>query len=277
MEFFRVAGLRSFMYKTKIGIIGAGVVGGAIIEAIKDLHQVELRIYDIDPEKSTHPLSDLFFCDGIFVCTPTPQSEDGTCDVSALVTTLVSLEGYRGVIISKSTAPIDVYQKLNEKYMNLVHAPEFLTEANATLDFMNGQFAFIGGNTKAFIREAERIIRITQHDLRQVIHCKIGEAALAKYIINTFLAVKVSYMNEMYILAQKMQCNYETVSNMVKCDTRIGSSHMAVPGHDGVFGFGGMCFPKDTAALLKFAETWGIKLNVLEGAVRTNKTIRADV
>ena len=74
-----------------------------------------------------------------------------------------------------------------------------------------------------------------------------------------------------------MQCNYETVSNMVKCDTRIGSSHMAVPGPDGVFGFGGMCFPKDTAALLKFAETWGIKLNVLEGAVRTNKTIRADV
>ena len=265
------------MYKTKIGIIGAGVVGGAIIEAIKDLNQVELRIYDIDPEKSTRPLSDLFFCDGIFVCTPTPQSEDGTCDVSALVTTLESLDGYRGVIISKSTAPIDVYQKLNEKYMNLVHAPEFLTEANATSDFMNGPFAFIGGNTKAFIREAERIIRITQHDLRQVVHCKIGEAALAKYIINTFLAVKVSYMNEMYILAQKMQCNYETVSNMVKCDTRIGSSHMAVPGPDGVFGFGGMCFPKDTAALLKFAQTQGVDLSVLEAAIKKNKVFRNDV
>lgn len=265
------------MLKTKIGIVGAGVVGGAIIESIKDLHQVELRIYDINPEKSTHPFSDLFLCDGVFVCTPTPQDEDGTCDVSALLDVLNRLEGYRGVIISKSTAPIDVYQKLNEKYYNLVHAPEFLTEANAKLDFMNGQFAFIGGNTKAYMKEAERIIRVTQHDLRQVIHCSIGEAALAKYTINTFLAIKVAYMNEMYILAQKMQCDYDTVSTMVKCDSRVGSSHMAVPGLDGAFGFGGMCFPKDTSALLKFAENSGIKLNVLEGAIRTNKILRADV
>lgn len=265
------------MFKNKIGVIGAGVVGGAIIEAIKDLNQVELYVYDIDPEKSTHPFSDLLLCDGIFVCLPTPQSEDGTCDTSALIDVLKSLEGYRGVIISKSTAPIDVYQKLNEKYYNLVHAPEFLTEANATLDFINGQFAFIGGNTKAYMKEAERIIRVTQHDLRQVIHCTIGEAALAKYTINTFLATKVAFMNEMYILAQKMQCDYDTVSAMVKCDYRVGSSHMKVPGPDGKFGFGGMCFPKDTSALLKFAENWGITLNVLEGAVRTNKSLRDDV
>ena len=265
------------MYKTKIGIIGAGVVGGSIINAIKDLNQVELLVYDIDPEKSTHHFSDLFLCDGIFVCTPTPQDQDGTCDTSALVDVLKQLEGYRGVIISKSTAPIDVYQKLNEKYNNLIHAPEFLTEANAVRDYQDGHFAFIGGNTKAFIREAERIIRITQHDLRQVYHCTIGEAALAKYIINTFLAVKVSYMNEMFILAQKMQCNYDTVSKMVKCDTRIGTSHMAVPGPDGSYGFGGMCFPKDTSALLQFAKSWGLDLKVLDGAINVNKVVRPDL
>jgi UDPglucose 6-dehydrogenase len=84
-------------------------------------------------------------------------------------------------------------------------------------------------------------------------------------------------MNEMYILAQKMQCNYETVATMVKCDTRIGSSHMTVPGPDGMFGFGGMCFPKDTSALLKFAENSGIDLKVLDGAISVNKVIRPDV
>jgi len=265
------------MLKTKIGVIGAGVVGSAIIANIKDLHQVELHVYDIDPEKSTHHFSDLFFCDGIFVCTPTPQDQDGTCDISALVDVLDKLEGYRGVIISKSTAPIDVYQKLNEKYHNLVHAPEFLTEAKASLDFAYGSFAFIGGNTKAYIREAERIIRVTQHNLNRVIHCSIGEAALAKYTINTFLAIKVAHMNEMYTLAQKMQCNYETISEMVKCDTRVGTSHMAVPGPDGSFGFGGMCFPKDTAALLQFAKSWGIELKVLDGAISANKVARPEL
>lgn len=265
------------MLVNKIGIIGRGVVGGAIINAICDLYHVKLYIHDIDPNKSIHTIQQMFECDGIFVCTPTPQSEDGTCDTSALIDVLKSLEGYRGVIISKSTAPIDVYQKLNEKYYNLVHAPEFLTEANATLDFINGQFAFIGGNTKAYMREAERIIRVTQHDLRQVIHCSIGEAALAKYTINTFLATKVAFMNEIYILANKMGCDFDTISTMVKADTRVGSSHMKVPGPDGKYGFGGMCFPKDTAALLKFAESQGINLAVLEGAIRVNKTLRDDV
>jgi UDPglucose 6-dehydrogenase len=265
------------MLKNKIGVIGAGVVGGAIISNVKDLHQVELFVYDIDPEKSTHHFSDLFLCDGIFVCTPTPQDLDGKCDTSALEDVLTQLEGYRGVIISKSTAPIDVYQKLNEKYYNLVHAPEFLTEANANLDFAYGTFSFIGGNTKAYMKEAERIIRVTQHNLNKVIHCSIGEAALAKYTINTFLAIKVAHMNEMYMLAQKMQCDYEKVSEMVKCDTRVGYSHMAVPGPDGSFGFGGMCFPKDTSALLQFAKSWGLDLKVLDGAINVNKVVRPDV
>jgi UDPglucose 6-dehydrogenase len=265
------------MLVNKIGIIGRGVVGGAIISAIGDLHQVKVYVHDIDPNKSTHTIQEMFECDGIFICTPTPQDEDGTCDTSALEDVLKQLEGYRGVIISKSTAPIDVYQKLNQKYYNLVHAPEFLTEANANSDFAHGTFSFIGGNTKAYMKEAERIIRITQHDLRQIIHCSIGEAALAKYTINTFLAIKVAYMNEMYILAQKMQCNYDKVSEMVKCDTRIGTSHMAVPGSDGNYGFGGMCFPKDTSALLQFAKSWGIDLKVLDGAISVNKVVRPDV
>ena len=264
-------------YKTKIGIVGAGVVGGAIISATTPDFSLDVRVVDIDPAKNTHTYEDLMECDGVFICTPTPQSEDGTCDVNILLNVLGKLQKYKGVIISKSTAPIDVYQKLNEIYPNLVHAPEFLTEANAIRDFMAGQFAFIGGNTKAYMKEAERIILKTQPYLQNIYHCTIGEAAMAKYTINTFLATKVSFMNEIYKLAQKMNCDYEIVSRMVMSDDRIGRSHMEVPGPDGKFGFGGMCFPKDTSALLKFAENNGVHLGVLDSAIRVNKSLRDDV
>ena len=156
-------------YKTKIGIVGAGVVGGAIISATTPDFSLDVRVVDIDPAKNTHTYEDLMECDGVFICTPTPQSEDGTCDVNILLNVLGKLQKYKGVIISKSTAPIDVYQKLNEIYPNLVHAPEFLTEANAIRDFMAGQFAFIGGNTKAYMKEAERIILKTQPYLQTII------------------------------------------------------------------------------------------------------------
>jgi len=261
---------------TKIGIVGLGIVGGAIASATSFM-DTSIVIVDSDPNKGTHTYDDLMQCDGVFICTPTPQSDDGTCDVSILLSVLDKLKNYDGVIISKSTAPIGVYTELNEKYPNLVHSPEFLTEANAFRDYVNGEFAFIGGRVKAYQREAERLIRLTQPNLKVITHCSIGEAALAKYTINTFLATKVLFMNEIYELAKKTNCDFSHVSRMVTQDKRIGASHMSVPGPDGNFGFGGMCFPKDTAALLKFAQTQGVDLSVLEAAIKKNKVFRNDV
>jgi len=113
----------------KVGIIGKGIVGGAIAKSTAP--SAEIYIVDSDPEKGTHTYDDLFECDGVFVCTPTPQSADGKCDTSILLSVLEKLKDYKGVIISKSTAPIDVYTKLGKEYPNLVHSPEFLTEAKA--------------------------------------------------------------------------------------------------------------------------------------------------
>jgi UDPglucose 6-dehydrogenase len=155
-----------------------------------------------------------------------------------------------------------------------VHSPEFLTAANANRDYLNGKFVFIGGRISAYQHEAERIIRITQHNLNKVIHCTIGEAALAKYTINSFLATKVAFMNEIYFLSKSLDLDYNKISQMVSCDERISRSHMSVPGSDGLFGFGGMCFPKDTSALLKYAEQAGVVMNVLDAAVKKNTLLR---
>jgi UDPglucose 6-dehydrogenase len=105
-------------------------------------------------------------------------------------------------------------------------------------------------------------------------HCTIAEASLAKYTINCFLSTKVIFMNELHNLTEKLGCDYKKISEMIKADKRIGNSHLQVPGPDGAFGFGGMCFPKDTSALLKYAADAGAEMMVLNAAVRKNTFLR---
>lgn len=258
----------------KIGIVGLGFVGNAIKQSFLD--ETRLVLVDSDPSRGRDAFEDLAQCDGVFVCVPTPQDPDGTCHTDILEDVLAKLKAinFDGVIISKCTAPPDTYRELNEQYTNLVHAPEFLTAANAVQDYVSGKFCFIGGKTKAYRFLAEFIIRMTQTELESVIHCSIAEASLAKYAINTFMATKVTYMNELYALAKASGCEYDSIVTMIKQDPRIGRSHMQVPGPDGEFGFGGACFPKDTSALLKYAEKIGVEMSVLDAAVTKNTALR---
>ena len=261
------------MYFNKVGIIGLGFVGGAVHASFEG-GMTELVLVDIDPNKSNGTYQDLMSCEGIFVCVPSPSNEDGSCNTSILESVLENLKDYNGVIISKTTAPASKYEELNEKYPNLVHNPEFLTAANANTDYINQEFAIVGGKVRAYVNEAERIIRLSLPTLSSVLHCSIGEASLAKYTINCFLATKVIFMNEIQQLATKSNLDYNKIARMVTMDKRIGNSHMKVPGPDGSFGFGGACFPKDTAALLKYAENLDVSLNVLESAVKKNTFLR---
>jgi UDPglucose 6-dehydrogenase len=255
----------------KIGIIGLGFVGGAINDAMGRRSTTVI----MDPAKGLNATyQEIKKCSGIFICVPSPQDDDGTCDTSILESVLANLTDYTGVIISKCTAPPDVYARLNAKYPTLVHAPEFLTAARASIDYADGRFAFIGGSVGAYQREAERIIRMGQRHLESVYHCTIAEAALAKYAINSFMATKVVFMNELYNVAQAAGIDYDNIAHMIKADSRIGNSHMQVPGPDGQLGFGGACFPKDTSALLKYAEGIGENMNVLDAAVKKNTLLR---
>ena len=258
--------------KPTIGIVGLGFVGSAIASAMEGA--VNLKLVDKDPNKGTHSYSDLMDCEAIFVCVPTPMNDDGACNTSILEEVLSNLQNYTGVIISKCTAPPNVYLRLSKFYPNLVHSPEFLTAAQAKTDYITGKFAIIGGTVGAYMRDAERVIRIGQPQLTTVSHCSIDEAALAKYAINSFLAIKVVFMNELYQLATETDVNFDVISNLMKLDPRLGNSHMNVPGNDGNLGFAGMCFPKDTAALLKYAEQQGTTMNVLDAAVKKNILLR---
>ena len=260
--------------EVRIGIIGLGYVGSAILNSLSDRF-IDLVI--IDPDKGHNSTyNDLAGAEAIFVCVPTPRDNDGNCDTSILEDVLARLHNirYTGVIISKCTAPPNVYQKLNEQYPNLVHVPEFLTASKAMQDYLNGSFAIIGGSIKAYMNEAERFTKISQQNLKTIVHCDIGEAALTKYAINSFLATKVVFMNELHRVSEAAGLDYNVIATMINLDRRIGDSHMRVPGPDGTFGFGGHCLPKDTEALLSLSKDLGVTMQVLEAALKKNLLLR---
>jgi UDPglucose 6-dehydrogenase len=260
--------------EVRIGIIGLGFVGSAILNSLSDRF-IDLII--IDPDKGHNSTyTDLAGAEAVFVCVPTPRDDTGNCDTSILEDVLDRLHNirYTGVIISKCTAPPNAYQRLNEQYPNLVHVPEFLTASKAMQDYLNGSFAIIGGSIKAYMNEAERFTKISQQNLKTIVHCDIGEAALTKYAINSFLATKVVFMNELRGLAVASGLDYDVIAEMISLDERIGHSHMRVPGPDGTFGFGGHCFPKDTEALLSLSKDLGVTMQVLEAALKKNLLLR---
>jgi UDPglucose 6-dehydrogenase len=259
----------------KIGIVGLGYVGSAIQNALSNSYFCIPVI--IDPAKGyTASYIDLKNADAVFVCVPTPRDDENRCDTSILEDVLSQLSKieYTGVVISKCTATPDIYKRLGKLYPNLVHIPEFLTAANAITDYLTGEFAIIGGSVKAYMNEAEHIIKTVQSNLKTIVHCTVEEAALAKYTINSFLAVKIVFMNEIQGIATTSGIDYNKVVSIVQLDRRIGNSHMTVPGTDGLYGFGGHCLPKDTEALLMLSKDLGVTMQVLEAALKKNTLLR---
>lgn len=258
----------------KIGIIGLGFVGTAIQNAYTDLFVDVVKI-DSDPSKRcTGTYDDIKDADAVFICVPSPMNADGSCNITPLTQTLENLKDFKGVIISKVTAPPDTYKSLQQKFDNLVHAPEFLTAANATQDYKNGIFSIIGGSNTTHMENAAHIIQIGQPNIKHVEYCTIAEASLAKYIINSFLSTKVVFMNEVAKVAELGGESWDVIRKLISLDSRIGLSHTQVPGPDGLYGFGGACFPKDTASLLNYAKSLDAQLEVLHTAVKKNSLLR---
>jgi UDPglucose 6-dehydrogenase len=260
----------------KVGIIGYGFVGKAVYASYHNGLNITMSDV-IDPlvPEATGSYETLNNKDAVYVCVPSPQSADGSCDVSILLDVMSKLKqiNFGGVIISKVTAPPSVYTKLSEEFGNLVYVPEFLTAVNAVNDYLNTKNHIIGGKTRAYVSFAEQILRDV-FPWASFRNCSIEEASTIKYAVNCFLSTKVMFFNELKELCDMNGSNFDLVTGMMKLDERIGRSHMQVPGPDGSLGFGGACFPKDTSALLTYAKENNIILSVLQAAVDKNNTLR---
>ena len=245
----------------------------------------EVRVYDKNPNKSTHTLEEVIIeSDIIFLSVPTPSNQDGTMNVDIVDTVLndintinSTMDDEVGIILLRSTVTPGTTSNLQKKYPNLriVFNPEFLTERSANFDFIN-QSRFILGGSSDDVIEVSELFRERFGSSLSIIETNYETAELIKYMTNTFFATKISFLNDMKLLADKCGVIWEDALEGFVRDGRVGHSHLNVPGHDGKFGFGGSCFPKDIQALINFGNELGLEMSVLKGAWETNLKVRPE-
>lgn len=259
--------------KKIVGIIGNGFVGESQAFAFSPTNEV--RIYDVDPLKSTHTNEEVYESDFIFVCVPTPMDINGKQDLSYIEKVF---EGAKEgpIYIIKSTVLPGTTNTLQSKYphLNIIFSPEFLTERTAKLDILTQARVIFGGDIN-LTKQVEELFN-NRFMNRHIIHTDSKTAEFIKYMNNTFFATKVSLMNEYYRLAQLVGVNWDDALYGFASDGRVGDSHLHVPGPDGKVGFGGTCFPKDINALMSMAKDVGVNMNVLEAAWKTNLEVRPE-
>lgn len=257
----------------KVGIIGNGFVGESQAFAFSPV--AEVRVYDIDPLKSTHTLDEVHQCDFIFVCVPTPMKSSGEQDTS-YVETVFSQSKPGPIYIIKSTVLPGTTKQLQEKYpdISIIFNPEFLTERTAKLDMLTQARIILGGDIE--LTKITESLYKSRFMNRHFIHTDSTTAELIKYMNNSFFATKVSIMNEFYRLSQALGANWNDALYGFASDGRIGDSHLHVPGPDGRLGYGGTCFPKDVNAIVALAKELNVPLNTIEAGWKTNLEVRPE-
>ena len=269
--------------KQKIGIIGRGFVGSAVEFGFSPNTgcDAELRVYDKEPSKSLHSLEETVNeSDIIFLSVPTPSNKDGSMNLDIVKQALQDIsevnERDDNVVLLRSTVTPGTTRKLQEQFDNIriVFNPEFLTERSAKYDFINQSRVILGGD--GGVHETAELFRWRFGESMPIIETTWETAELIKYMCNCFFATKVSFMNEMYQIADSCGVDWEMAVDGFIRDGRIGHSHLAVPGPDGRFGFGGSCFPKDVQAMINFAKQNGVSPNVLKGTWDTNLDVRPE-
>ena len=266
------------MVRKTIGIIGFGMVGRAVQHGFAQI--TDFRIYDIDKRISENTLEEVYKeSDYIFICVPTPMKRGtGEADIS-----IVEYYVYKGlqlidypntILIMKSTVPPGTTRMLQEKYkgVRLIFNPEFLTARTSRLDFINTSRIILGGSYED-TESVEELYRM-RFPHTPIYKTDSTTAEMVKYAANCFFAVKVSLMNEYYQICEKLGVDYKEMKEMMMADGRIGNSHLDVPGHDGDFGFGNLCFPKDINALIFKAKEMGVDPKILEAAWKKNLEVR---
>lgn len=253
----------------RIGIIGLGIVGGAVHNAFKA--KMPCVIYD--PPKGYNDFKLILKSNVVFCCVPTLTKENGFQDLSILTEILSKLKRmrYEGIVVIKSTIVPDA---LNRPWkLRIVHNPEFLTERNPNEDFINQKSILLSGTVyDCYIVERlyKEILPYAQISSSRTYATTI----MAKYIHNCFLATKVAFFNEMYEVALKIGVNFEDCVNFATLQNKILKNHTRVPGPDGKLGFGGSCFPKDTKAWSNYVKSLGLKCETVDAAIAGNKKRR---
>lgn len=214
-----------------------------------------------------------------FIAVGTPQGEDGSCDLQYVLTVAEqiakSMNGYK-VIVDKSTVPVGTAEKVAEIIksnsahpFDVVSNPEFLKQGNAVDDFLHPDRVIIGSNSDRATAIMQEIYSSFFRTGNRVIVMDIKSAEMTKYASNSFLATKISFMNEIASLCEKVGADAEMVRVGMSTDSRIGNKFL-FPG----LGYGGSCFPKDVKALIKTGSEYNCNMNIIKAVDEINKKQR---
>ena len=269
-----------------ISIIGHGVVGKAVYSGFKP--KCDMHIYDPAPSPSPEyvesPEAAWHASPFVFICVPTPSDANGVFDSAIIDETMrrcAAMEPDAGkILIIKSTViPTQVRRYLDDyPDLNIVVMPEYLVEAKPPEQFLEQDFRIIGGRPE-HVRAVQALFE--EHSVckpAKIGACDAVGASLLKYTANSFLALKVGFMNQIHELHQALgvETDWDELMRGLHLDARMGTGHYLVPGPDGRPGWGGKCFPKDLSALVSLAERLGCDLGLLRTAQDYNHKIRPE-
>jgi UDPglucose 6-dehydrogenase len=216
--------------------------------------------------------------EAVFIAVGTPMAEgDGHADLTYVYAAAEeiadAIDGYT-VIVTKSTVPVGTGREVHRLVSEIIPAhkfdvasnPEFLREGSAIEDFMRPDRVVIGTDSDQPVAVLRQLYRPLYLMETPMLYTKIETAELIKYAANTFLAAKITFINEVANLCEKVGANVQEVARGIGLDGRIGSKFL----HAGP-GYGGSCFPKDTLALVKTARDFDAPLQIIEAVVQVNE------
>ena len=248
-----------------INLYGYGFVGKAHYEILKDKNTINI----IDPKFPDLKKLDTEV-DCAIVCVSTPAAEDGSCDASNVLDVLSKINKTVPILI-KSTISLEGWKILKEKYPyhSINFSPEFLRAENYIDDFKNMSTMYLS-TEKATMWAT--LFNANWKNLQFIVG-EAEELILMKYFRNSFLATKVSFFNQVYDMCEATGVNYDEVASGIAQDPRIGFSHTSVTEDRG---WGGLCFPKDTSAIIETAKLYKTELSLISEARSYNSKIRKE-
>ena len=240
------------------------------------LDQALVSLIDSENLNFTEQLESLrdFKPEYLFICVATPQDESGDADLSILfsvVTQMASIAPKDAILVVKSTVPVGTGRRILESIKRddvaVVSNPEFLREGTAIKDFLEPDRIVVGSDSS---ESAERVLALYADIDAPKVKTGLESSELIKYAANAYLAMRLSFTNDMAALAENTNANVDEVLRGMGLDKRIGSSFLK-PGP----GWGGSCFPKDTNALLALAKNYGSPLPLVESTIASNRAALA--
>ena len=212
----------------------------------------------------------------VFLCLPTPQLEDGAADISFILESSKMLSRHlkkSSTVVIKSTVPVNTWKLVKEKIdrddVAIVSNPEFLREGTALQDFFKPDRIVVGSTDEVKAKEVSSLYKAKK---AKIVFTDNTSAEIIKYASNSFLAIKLSFVNEIAAYAESTDANALEVLNAMGLDKRIGKDFLK-PGP----GWGGMCFPKDVSALKESAREKNVPIPLLDAALESNLKAHARI